>query len=280
MDGRVLPSKLVIFTPFLLISTLMGCDWGKNGTELCKNNPDLCADLHQDAWCWKEKSALIDARYATKQGQLPEGKTLYQQILKQEDYNRCIEIASGVQHVINTHRTQERSKAFSDGAATLRQLQQDTKDSKDNFLAYYHWARFSDNAARDTVLKAADRGELVDPELLGAVAAYYEKFNFEKSREYYFRALAAADEETIDPNWLLGIARTASNQGEYEKAYLFTRANVILAEHIVDEDEMLRMLHGEVANIDKLDALAEDLADTLSDGEYGASSLRSELENF
>ncbi|MCL2914083.1 DUF2989 domain-containing protein [Shewanella corallii] len=280
MKGRTNPSKLVIFTPFLLIFALNGCDWGKNGTHLCKNNPELCDDLHQDAWCWQEKSTLIDKRYASKLKEGPEGKLLYQQILALEDYNRCIEVASGVQHVINTQRTHERAKAFSDSARTLTELQQQTKNSDDLFLAYYHWARFSDDKARDKVLKAAENDRISDPELLGSVAAYYEKFNFDKSREMYFTAMARADETNVDPNWLLGLARIANAHRAYPEAYLFTRANVILADHEVDEDEMLRMLHGEADNIDELDDIAEDLADALEDGEYGTSSLRSRLENF
>ncbi|MGI2258321.1 DUF2989 domain-containing protein [Shewanella sp. GXUN23E] len=280
MKGRAFPPKIVIFTPFLLICSLSACDWGQNGTKLCKNNPELCADLHEDAWCWQEKSQLIDARYASTQTPLPEGKTLYLELLALESYNRCIEVASGVQHVINTERTHERAKAFSDSANTLSQLQQKTRNSDALFIAYYHWARFGDAVARDKVLTAASDGRLNDALLLGAVGAYYEKFDPERSRDFYFRAMSRASDADLDPNWLLGIARTASAQRQYRKAYLFTRANVILADHKVKEDQMLLILHGDTDDIEQLDTLAQALADTLADGEYATSLLRAQVEKF
>ena len=58
-----------------------------------------------------QKTKLIQNRYELKH-QNPTGKQLYLQLTYLEDYSRCIELASGVQHIIHTNRTADRAKSL------------------------------------------------------------------------------------------------------------------------------------------------------------------------
>ena len=280
MNGCLKRWKLVIFTTILPLITLVGCDWGKSGTELCNNNPELCADLHRDGWCWKEKNDLIDKRYASKTQTFGNGKYLYREMLSLEAYGRCIEISTTVRHVIGKSRRHDRAKAFTSSFHALSKLQQQTKNSDALFLAFYHWTKLRNMRARTKVLGAIENGTVDDAELLGAVATYYEKFNLHKSKEIYFDALIKSDEDTVEPDWLLGIARSAKASGAYREAYVLIRANVLLTEHTADEEAMDRLLHGQTHDIDELEHMASELADDIEDGDYKRSKLRSKLENF
>ena len=80
--------NLVIITSFSFISAflgLLGCENDRNSDVICKNNPEICADLHKDGWCLAEKTKLIQNRYELKDIENPTGKQLYLQLTYLED---------------------------------------------------------------------------------------------------------------------------------------------------------------------------------------------------
>ncbi|MCA1895637.1 MULTISPECIES: DUF2989 domain-containing protein [Shewanella] len=273
--------NLVIITSFTLgmsILGLFGCDNGRNIAIICKNNPEICADLHKDSWCLAEKTQLIRDRYTLKDTTHPTGKQLYLQLTYLEDYSRCIELAAGVQHIIHTSRTADRARAFRLSTENLTQLQEQTRERQDPFMSYYQWTRFGDTQALNRLLEHENAGEVTDPFLLAQIATYYSNRDAIKSQQLYLKVLSEIQYDDFDVNWLLGLASTFRHTQQFDKTYMLTKANLLLTQQKYSEDKMLALLSNNKTLAAKLDKYAQTLIDALKNGNYSTSSVRKWLE--
>ena len=266
------------FISFIAFSGLSGCEKQADTGSICKNNPELCSDLHVDSWCRYEKGDLIRKRYKLKFIESPSGKQIYQQLLNLEKYNQCIELAAGVQHIFHPERTNDRVRAFGLSAQSLSQLQHTTKNSQDLYLAFYHWTRFNDMEAEKVVLAAYKAHEIDDILLLSQVASYYQKFDAKQSNIIYLEVLDISDEDNFNPDWLLGLSNNYQKLNDLELTYLLSRANVLMTEQSVSEEKMLALIYGDTILQTFLDQQAEDLVDVLEDGEFSSSAIKKMLQ--
>ncbi|KPN76552.1 hypothetical protein AEA42_13065 [Shewanella sp. Sh95] len=263
--------NLVIITSFTLAISLFGCDNGRKIETICKNNPEICADLHKDGWCLAEKTKLIQSRYDLKDNKNPTGKQLYQQLTYLEDYSRCIELASGVQHIIHTSRTADRARAFRLSTQNLSQLQDETRERQDPFMSYYQWTRFGDTDALNRLLAQENAGEVTEPFLLAQIATYYSNRNAIKAQQLYLTVFAEIQYADFDPNWLLGLAAAYRQTQALEKTYMLTKANLLLTQQKYSEDKMLALIGGNKTLATRLDEYAQNLINALEDGLYSTS---------
>lgn len=273
--------NLVIITSFTLSISflgLFGCDNGRNITTICKKNPEICADLHKDGWCLNEKTTLIQNRFDLKDITNPTGKQLYLQLTHLEDYSRCIELASGVQHIIHTNRTADRARAFRLSTQTLSLLQDQTRERQDPFMSYYQWTRFGDTTALTRLLEHEDAGEVTDPFLLAQVATYYSNRNAIKAQQLYLKVFAEIQYDDFDVNWLLGLASAYRQQQALDKAYMLTKANLLLTQQKYSEDKMLALIGGNRTLATELDLQAQALNHALKMGTYPLSPVRQWLD--
>jgi hypothetical protein len=277
----ILSQSVVMFTSFISIivfSALIGCDSAVNSITICKNNPELCADLHQDTWCRYEKADLIKNRLRLKHEQIPSGKELYLHLLHLEKYNKCIELAAGVQHILHPERSNDRARAFGLSAQSLAQLQASTKDSNDIYLAFYHWTRFHDLTAQDKVLRAERLNLINDIDILANLASYFQKFDSNRAKASYLDVLSRSDENNFKPEWLLGLANTCQKLNQLELTYLLSRANILMTKNPVSEKSMLRLINGDSKLQLILDEQAKKLVDALRTGNYQSSEIKHILE--
>ncbi|WP_372872725.1 DUF2989 domain-containing protein [Shewanella sp.] len=269
-----------MFTSFIAFASgfmLIGCDNDRNTDAICKNNPELCEDLHRDSWCRYEKGDLIRQRFVLKSSSSPTGKEIYDQLRFLEVYSKCIELAAGVQHKINVSRTNDRIRAFGISVQNLEELQQSTRGAKEPHLAYYHWSRFNDVSALNVLLKAEADGKIDDPELLSKLAIYFLKVDANKSRTLYLDVLARMDAEHTDPDWLLGLATASRTLDDLESSYLYSRANVLLTGQGVDEAKMLLLVNGDKHISEWLDEQADALASAIKSGSFSGSAIEATL---
>ncbi|MCL1143116.1 DUF2989 domain-containing protein [Shewanella gaetbuli] len=267
--------NLVIITSFGLISVflaLIGCENDRNSDVICKNNPEICADLHQDSWCRFEKGDLIRHRYQLKQTADPSGKQLYQQLIYLETYSKCVELASGVQHILNPDRTKDRKRAYAVSTQTLSELQQHTKDNPDVYLAFYRWIRFNDKDSQNLVIEKYNAGEVESVEILSQLAASFVRQSPQKAIQVYKQLFDITPFEQFDPDWLLGLAKIYQHQQDLENVYIFTRANTLLAEHQVNEEQILALINNDTMLAQNLDLKAEALIDDIQTGNFANSS--------
>ncbi|WP_394201726.1 DUF2989 domain-containing protein [Shewanella waksmanii] len=275
-------TNFVIITSFISLfafSSLIGCDNGANTATICKNNPEICADLHRDSWCRFEKGDLIRKRYLLKQTPNPTGKQIYKHLLNLEKYNQCIELASGVQHILHPERTNDRMRAYGLSAQSLAELQATTKGSDDLYLSFYHWTRFSDEAAQSRVLDAELNGQIDEIFILAQLAAYYQKFDAVKAKTLYLSVLDNATQQEFNPDWLLGLSSIYYQQGHFELTYILSKANTLMSDSKASTVDMLALINNDTQLQKFLDSQAEELVDLIESGEFKQSQLRLKLVN-
>lgn len=273
--------NFVLITSFTIIGSLFGlfgCDNDRNSDLICKNNPELCADLHKDSWCRFEKGDLIRHRYLLKQTTTPSGKELYQQLIHLEKYSKCIELAAGVQHKLNTERTRDRERAFAVSTQTLAELQAFTQDNNDLYLAYYRWIRFNDQAGLNIVEQAYQQGQLQDQEIMSQLAAHYVRYAPNDAKALYLSLLATSQASLINPDWFLALASIYKQQQDAEKEYLLTRAYLMMTESHVDEPQLLAMINGNKALAQSLDIQAAELIAAVLSGQFANSTSEMRLK--
>ena len=266
--------NLVIITSFSFISAflgLLGCENDRNSDVICKNNPELCADLHRDSWCRFEKGDLVRHRLVLKQAETPSGQQLFQQLIYLENYSNCIELAAGVQHILNPERTQDRERAYAVSTQTLNELQEYTKDNPDIYLAYYRWLRFNDKASQDIVLAAYQAGNVAEPQILSQLAAYYVRVSPLEAKRIYRDLFTKTSFDQFSSDWLLGLASVFQQQQNFEYVYLFTKANTLLTENQVDEKQLFGLIGGNQVLAQQLDLQAQTLISDLKSGNFANS---------
>ncbi|MEC4724030.1 DUF2989 domain-containing protein [Shewanella sp. D64] len=266
------------FFAIIVFFVLLGCDTAVNSNTICKKNPELCSDLHKDSWCRVEKAALINNRFRLKQEQTPSGKDVYLHLLHLEKYNKCIELAAGVQHIFHPERTNDRARAFGMSAQSLAELQVNTKESNEIYLAYYHWTRFNDAVAQRKVLRAQRLNLIDDIDILAGIASYFQKFHPEKARVIYLDVFNRSDENSFNPEWLLGLANIYQKMNEFELTYLVSRANILMTNNQVSEASMSALINRDTELQLYLDEQAEELADALGSSHYQSSKVKRILE--
>ncbi|QDE31327.1 MULTISPECIES: DUF2989 domain-containing protein [Shewanella] len=259
------------FTIFMAIFGLFGCDNDRNSDIICKNNPELCADLHKDSWCRFEKGDLIRHRYQLKKVDKPTGKQLYKQLIYLETYSDCIRLAAGVQHKVNTYRTLDRERAFAVSTQTLAELQESTKTNNEVHLAFYRWIRFNDQAGLAIVEDTYKQGMLIDNEIITQLAAYYVRVSPEDAKILYLHLLATTEPEKIDPNWFLALASIYRQQQDGQKEYLLTRANLLISENQVNEKKLLAIIRGDRTLALVLDGQAVELVSAVMSKQFANS---------
>ncbi len=277
----ILTGNFVIITSFISIvalSSLIGCEKQPNTGTICKNNPELCNDLHVDSWCRYEKGDLIRKRFKLKFTESPTGKQLYQHLLNLEKYNQCIELAAGVQHILHPERTNDRLRAFGLSAQNLSQMQDSTKNSQDLYLAFYHWTRFNDLEAEKVVLDAYKADQIHDIQVLAGVASFYQKFDPNQSNVIYLKVLDLSNEDNFNPDWLLGLSNNYRKLNDLELTYLLSRANILMTKQNVSEQQMLALLGGDKTLMKFLDKQADELIDAIEGGDFATSPIKVMLE--
>ncbi|WP_028769004.1 DUF2989 domain-containing protein [Shewanella fidelis] len=273
--------NFVMFTSFLGFVGffgLLGCEGPSNTQVICNKNPELCADLHKDSWCRFEKGDLIRNRYKLKITPEPSGKLIYDQLVYLEDYNKCVELAAGVQHILHPERTNDRARAFGLSSQTLFELQQTTKGSNDPHLAYYHWSRFNDVKAGDIFFAAEKAGTIKDVELIAQLAAYYLRINPAKAKALYAQALNGSNKDNFQPDWLLALATLYRNENNQEVEYWLSMTNILMTDAKYTESQMLALVKGNRKLQQKLDKDANELASLLAAGNYQQSKLKMLLD--
>lgn len=269
-----LSQNFVLITSFIILGalfSLFGCDNNRNSDLICKNNPEICADLHKDNWCRFEKGDLIRHRYLLKQVKKPTGKQLYQQLIYLENYSNCIKLAAGVQHKINTYRTRDRERAFAVSTQTLAELREFTRNNNEVHLAFYRWIRFNDKEGLTIVEDSYKQGNLTDNEIIAQLAAYYVRVSPDDAKHLYLHLLASTNPAKIDADWFLALASVYKQQQDAEKEYLLTRANLLISENQVDEQKLLAIIHNDKQLAYVLDGQAVELVSALMSQQFVGS---------
>ena len=200
------------------------------------------------------------------------------ELKQREDYNKSI-----------SKRKSKKIENYLNAAKELKRIEMITEDSSIPELAYYHWTRKGDDEAAARLIKKDEEGKIKVAWLQFEVAQYYASFSEEKSLRALHKSLvlypeeqyvsktgrptdnkyiALNDEGYIHFKIFRHLATTHFSRGNYAASYIY--AKILEINHDVTADLDFIVKHIELnkrSDKSKLDDLADDLDDRLSDGE-------------
>ena len=219
--------------------SLAGCDGfsEKSIASICEESSNFCTDLNADSWCRAEKSVIIRARY--KDSVEPGDKNKYDLLLGFEDYKKCIDKASKIEHIKFKEKQTGRVEGLLTAERELKRLSRMTKDSNDPHLLYYHWSRHNNEDAIKAFMRYRDTGELETPELQVALASYYTKFDLPKTVKTLHHALELHEKgDEINTTIFSSLTTIHMKLEEFDKAYIW---GLIAVEHDVTDLDVVQV---------------------------------------
>lgn len=260
-----------VFYVLVLSLALGGCDgFGvKSIRDICAQNPQLCEDLNQDAWCLAEKSKIIRNRYLLAQ-QTSEQET-YELMVNFENYRKCISPASKIEYIKDRNKETSRKQGLITAENELTRLKLETENSTHPFLLYYHWSRFNENSALEKLLKLEQQGKLENPDMQVAMASYYIKRDLNKATNVLLHALslypAGAD---VDTDIFRGLSAIYLKTEDFTNAYIWAYVGREFKMENLDLAQIETVLLKQNIKLAPLIDKAETYIDAIEDGNFAA----------
>lgn len=252
----------------LPLMLLAGCGPEKlTVPQICKENPAICNDLNEDSHCNVQRADVIFDRFA--EGKLPSDKNKYKLLISFEKYSKCIELASGIEHIKLKEKTTSRVNGFLTSLREIKRLTEETVSSDDPNLLQYHWSRQQSQPHLDRFLLAEKNKQLETPELQVALASYYMKRDVKKTIDILHHALSLypADAE-VDPEIYTALTTIYYKQRNYQLSLLWA---LIAEEAGIERIEFARIkteLKELKIDVDPIEAMAEQTMDSIELGQF------------
>lgn len=263
--------KLWYLSPLLL--SLVACgEQELTVNQACEEKPGICSDLNDDSHCKLERRHVIIGRY--DELKMPSDKNKYKLLIDFEKYSKCIELASGIEHIKLKEKKTTRVNGYLTSLKEIKRLNDETVSSLDPNLLHYHWSRNQSESHLKKFLQAERNKALETPELQVALASYYMKRNPQKTIDILHHALSLypADAE-IDPEIYTALTTIYYKQKKYPQSYHWA----LLAENAGVQRIEFKHIKAELAQ-QKIDTdNIEDIADTtitsIQSGQFKAPAL-------
>lgn len=265
--------KLSFVCSLLLLSA---CDYlkGDDIGSICKNSPELCADLHQIGDCRFIRTTVIRARYYDK---IEPNELHKRQLLTElDEYESCLELTLFMQFTRNKHRKQRRVDNYLQTQKLIQDHLKESTGTKDPMLAYYLWTRYQDMQAREVFLKASTKSNVTDPQLLFKLATVYSKENSQEALDIFYKAFRKTKSLKQIPHSSYAIIMTLFYQHlRFEDAYIWAliaeeedtmnefpiNLDLILQKGVASGDKL-------IINVKELQEEAKRYHELLDDGEF------------
>lgn len=250
---------------------LTGCEQSVSISTMCEADPQICVDIHDDNWCRKERKSLLLHNYNVKQTNQDIDK--YKELIAFEEYIGCMSLASQIEHIKLKEKKTNRVNSLLNAEKRFAQLAENTKQSNNAHLLYFHWSRFLDKDAMAKFTAKEGSAELETAELQQFLASYYIKRDPDKTLGILFHSLeltpagAELNHEVFE-----SIANIFNDKDEYKQTYIWLK---VLQLHKPDDQHLSENLinlfiekHG--LNIAFLDTVAEATLTNIQEGRFKA----------
>jgi len=205
---------------WLLVILLSSCNKGPNLAQVCQDNPEICAKITEDNHCRRERNNTILTDVTLKQTHADSQK--YQLLIAYEKYKACMGLASQIEHIKLKEKKTNRVQNYLRVQALISNLADQTKNSENPLLLYYHWTRFLDNDALAKFLKLEGTKALENPESQLHLATYYAKKDPNKTIKLLFHALELYQPDAhINPEIFHTLTTIYADKQQYKQAYIW-----------------------------------------------------------
>ncbi|WP_306521851.1 DUF2989 domain-containing protein [Rheinheimera sp.] len=263
--------KLRYVSPLLL--SLVACGEKElTVNQLCEEKPGLCSDLNDDSHCKLERRDVIVGRYDEQK--MPSDKNKYKLLIGFEKYSKCIELASGIEHIKLKEKKTTRVNGYLTSLSEIKRLNDETITSDEPGLLHYHWSRNQSESHLQKFLLAEQAKQLETPELQLALASYYMKRNSLKTIDILHHALTLypADAQ-VDPEIYTALTTIYYKQRNYKLSYHWA----LLAENAgvqrIEFKQMKAELDKQNIDTDLIENAADETIESIQAGQFKQPNL-------
>jgi len=214
--------KSWIFTLTILVIALSGCDTGPNYAQLCKDNPEICQEFHDDSWCKKERIAVGTANLDFKI-QATDDKR-FNQLIAYENYEKCVSHASLIEHIKLKEKKSRRIENMMLAREKIKEISDQTIDSEYPRLLYFHWSRYLNKKSLRKFLALEGTEVMETSASQFELATYYTKRDQDKTLQLLFHALELyKDGNDINSEIFKTLSSIFATKKETKQAYIWLK---------------------------------------------------------
>jgi len=261
--------KTTSFCIVLLAFLLFGCDSAPTLSQLCKENPDICNEFHEDSWCKNERVAVGKANIADKND--PKDIHKFNQLIAYEHYEKCVAHASKIEHKKLKEKKTRRIENLMKARARLDELAQQTVDLPHPRLLYYHWTRFQNEDSLEKFIALEGTDTLETPESQFDLATYYTKVDQNKTLQLLFHAIELYPVGSkINSEIFKSLSSIFAIKGKVKQAYIWLRVLQLYDPEDPDINPKTLKSYVEIQQLDSkfLDKVAESTLAKIQAGQF------------
>ncbi len=204
------------------IALLSSCDKRQSFSQVCAENPAICAEFSEDTWCRKERVAVVFANVALAKQSSDEHK--FNALIAYENYEKCMSHASQIEHIKFKEKKTARVENVLKARAKIKQLSDQTIDSKYPRLLYFHWSHYLNKKSLAEFLKLEGDAVMENPESQYELATYYAKRDMTKTRKLLFHALELyRADDVINIEIFETLTSIYQTLGDQKQAYIWLK---------------------------------------------------------
>ena len=254
--------------PVLSVLVLMGCGETEISiSELCTEHPALCNDLMDDSHCKLERRNVIYSRLEEKK--VPSDAKKYRLLLDFEKYSKCVELASGIQHIKFKEKTTQRISSYNVSLAEIKRLNDETVSSDHPGLLFYHWSRNQSQSHLTRFLKAAEQQAFIDPDLQFALARHFIAVRDARAIPAMHQALKLYKAKArVDVEIYKTLTTAYFQQKKYMEAYHWALVAQAAGVERIEFQLILKDLVDAPFDHDRIETLSEQTLQSIERGEY------------
>jgi|TARA_B110000908_G_C10153826_1_gene402670 hypothetical protein len=205
-----------------LLLLITSCDSGPSLTKICQLDKELCQVFTEDSWCKLERKNVIIGSSLAKKTQ--EDIQKFNLLLNLEDYSKCLNHAKKIEHIKLKSKKSLRIENFLKSKQLIKEVSEDTKNSTHPSLLFYHWSRYTNKEALNSLLLMEGSAALDTPEAQFNLASYYVKRDKYKTLSLLFHALELyKKDEVINVEIFSSLVTIFQNSERAKQAYIWLK---------------------------------------------------------
>ncbi len=262
-------NKIKYLSLVCTLALLPACDETIKVADVCSKNINICSDFQEDNWCRRERrEALVTyhSQQVSKQESLK-----YNLLLNYEKYEACMKKASLIEHKKFKEKKHLRITNYMNAKKRIKALSDETINSEDPLLLYYHWSRNNNKVALEKLLALEGSKAIENTESQFNLATYYVKRDIKKAFNFLFHALELYKQgEEINSEIFKSLTTLFLDKKKYNQAYIWLK---VLNLHSLEDDENTEKTldnYAEAFNLDRdlLDKVAKTTLKNIEAGTF------------
>lgn len=238
-------------------------------SEICQTKPMICNDLYDDSHCKLERRNVIFSRYDVSK--VPSDAKKYRLLMDLEKYSKCMELASGIEHIKLKEKTTSRINSYRVSLDEIKRISDETITSDHPGLLFYHWSRHQSKSHLEKFIKAAEQNKFTDPDLQFALASHYLAERNPKAIDAMHQALRLYKKDSrVDPAIFTTLTTAYFKKKQYVESYHWALVAQAVGVERIEFQLILKDLDQQQFDHGRVKEIAEQTLASIENGAYQA----------